>query len=331
MKKVLVIPSNLKASAIVYYRGIQPARFLIDNKHADVKFLTKFNNDKGRIDLSAFAWADILITQRFYYDTPFLRPLREGYRRFKGLKIYETDDLVWDIPYKLIRKEYKKTKDFTEQLIQEADVITCTTEYLKQQILKKRQQCRVDVIPNSVDSAMWMWERPCYTRTRVIYAAGGTHWKEIKFVKKVLKKVKKDYDIETILLSPYHKEKEGGVWDHVYNFVPFKNFPKYMMGLAPDIGLAPIVQKTPFMLSKSEVKFLDFTMAGAASVVENCETYSKVENALKANTVDEYYEAIVKLLDIDYRDKLIKDAKEEIWKKFDIHENVKLWKKAIRK
>ena len=331
MIKVLIIPSNLKAEAIVYYRCVQFANFLNDKKYANVKVLTSFNNDKGHIDLSAFYWADVIMTQRFYLDTPFLRPFKEGYRRFKGLKIYETDDLVWDIPYKLIKKEYKKTQDFTEQLIREADIITCTTEYLKQQILKKRQQCRVDVIPNSVDSAMWMWERPENERVKVLYAAGGSHWKEVKFVKKVLKKVKKDYDIETILLSPYFKEKEGEEWDHVYKFVPFKNFPEYMTKLAPDIGLAPIVKKTPFMLSKSEIKFLDFTMAGAASVIENCESYSKVENALKANTVDEYYHAIVKLLDKKVRGKLIKDAKEEVWKKFDIHSNVELWKRAIKR
>lgn len=331
MKKILIIPSGLKSEAIIYYRCVQPAVFLNSNKHANVKFLTSFPNDRGHIDLSAFAWADVIITQRFYSDTPFLSPLREGYRRFKGLKIYETDDLVWDIPYRLVRREYKKTKDFTEQLIAEADIITCTTEYLKEQILKKRQHCRIDVIPNSVDSAMWLWERSENHKVKILYAAAGAHWKEIKFVKKILRKVKKDYDVETILLSPYFKEKEGKEWDHVYQFVPFKNFPEYMTKLAPDIGLAPIVKKTPFMLSKSEIKFLDFTMAGAASVLENCVTYAKVENALKANTVDEYYDSIVKLLDKKVRGKLIKDAQEEVWQKFDIHQNLELWKRAIKR
>jgi len=330
MKKVLIIPSNIKAEAILYYRATQPATFLNANKYADVKFLTKFPNDKGRIDLSAFAWADTIITQRFYSDNDFLKFLRKGYDLFKGKKIYETDDLVWSVPYKPIRKEYEKTKDFTEKLIQEADIITCTTEYLKQEILKKRQRCRVDVIPNSVDNGMWLWERPHYSRTRILYAAGGTHWKEVTFIKKIIKQIKKKHDVETILLSPYFKEKEGKIWDHVYSFVPFKNFPEFMTHIAPDIGLAPIVDKTSFNLSKSNIKYLDFSMAGAASVLEDCACFDNVDSAIKVNGIKEWVAGIEKLLDKKVRDKLLKDAKEEIWRKFDIHKTVSLWRTAIR-
>lgn len=251
MKNILFIPSNLKSEAIVYYRCIQPATFLNNNKYANVKVLTSFRNDKGWIDYSPFEWADVIVTQRFYSDNDFLKLLRKGYERFNGFKVYDTDDLVWDIPYKRIRKEYKKTKDFTDKIINEADVITCPTEYLKEQIIKKRRnRCRVDVIPNSVDNAMWDFDRPNHKKPVILYAAGGTHWKEIKFIKKVLKKIKEHYDVETILLSPYFKEKEDEIWNHVYDFVPFKNFPEFMMSLSPDIGIAPIVKKTPFMLSK---------------------------------------------------------------------------------
>lgn len=332
MKKVLLIPSNLKAEAIVYYRGTQPARFLVDSGGANVRILTSFKNNFGTIDLSPFAWADTIITQRFYYNNDFYKPLVEGYKLFKGTKIYETDDLVWDIPFKPIRKEYNKTRDFTDKLIQEADVITCTTEYLKQQILKRRQRCRVDVIPNSVDMYMWLFDRQPHDKIRILYSAGGTHWKEIKFIKKVLKQIKKKHNnIETILLSPYYLENKDKLWDKVYNFVPFKNYAEFMTFLSPDIGLAPIIQKTPFNLSKSEIKFIDLTMGGAVSVIENCETYSSVENALKANSIDEYIVAIEKLLDKNTREELLKKAKDEVYEKFNIQKNVGLWKKAINR
>ena len=333
MKNVLIVCSGLRAHAVLYYRAISPATFLNANKYANVKFLTSFPNNYGRINLLAFSWADTIITQRFYHNGPFLAPLREGYKRFKGLKIYETDDLVWDVPFKPIRKAYNETKDFTEQLIREADIITCTTEYLKQQILKKRQRCRVDVIPNSVDNGMWLWERPYYSRIRILYAASGTHYKEVKFIKKILRPLRKKYGtkIETILLSPYFKEKKDKIWDHVYQFVPFKNFPEFMTGLAPDIGLAPIVDKTPFNLSKSSLKFLDFTMSGAASIVEDCACFDDVDSPIKATGIKEWRDAIEKLLDKKTRDKYIKEANKEISKKFLIHDNVDLWKNALKK
>lgn len=330
MKNILFIPSNLESRAIVYYRCIQPARYLNTHKSANCKILTKFQNDKGYIDLSPFKWADIIVMQRFYDKNNFLRPLQEGYKRFEGKKIYELDDLVWKIPYRKIRREYNKTKKFTKQLIKEADVITCTTDYLKEQVLKKRPDARVDVVPNSVDSAMWLHRRPDYDKIRILYAGGGTHWNEVKFIKKVLKRIRQKYDVETILLSPYLKEREGDIWHRVYGFVPFKNFPKYMRGLAPDIMLAPVIKKRAFDMSKSEIKFLDATMAGAASVLEDCPVYDKVESAIKVNGVNNWVEAIEELLDNKKREKLIKKAKDEVWARFDIHTNFRLWREAFR-
>lgn len=330
MKKVLFIPSCLRSEAIIYYRCIQPATFLNANKYANVKVLTKFPNNYGQIDLSAFDWADIIITQRFYADNPFLKFLKMGYDLFKGFKIYETDDLVWDIPYKLVREDYNKTKDFTEKLINDADRIICTTDYLKGQFIKKFDKKDIRVIPNSIDRAMWEWDRQPHDKVRIIYAAGGTHWKELQFIKKVLKIVRKNNEVETMLLSPYTNEKEDDVWDHVYPYVPFKDFPKYLTSLSPDIGLAPIVDKTPFMFSKSNIKFLDFTMAGAVSILEDCETYANVSSAIKVRGKDNWVKAIIELLDKKKREDLWQRANKETWQKFDIHHNVELWKQSIR-
>lgn len=331
MLKVLWIPSNLKAEAICYYRTIQPATFLNLNKCSDNRVLINFKNDHGMIDLSPFQWADVIVTQRFYEYNDFYRMLMKGYELFKGRKIYDADDLVWNIPYRPIRHAYKKTKDFTDKIINEADVITCPSEYLKQQFLKRRPDAKIEVIPNSIDFSMWQNIRPENKtgKVRILYAAGGTHWKEIKFIKEIIKRVKKTHDVETILLSPYFKEKEGDIWNHVYNFVPFKNFPEYMQGLHPDICLAPIYDKNHFMLSKSNIKFLDYTMAGAASILEDCACYSDAENAIKVNKIEDWVSAIIKLLDKDIREDLQKKAYDEVYQKFNISTKHRNWKDVI--
>jgi len=330
-KKVLIIPSNLDAKAIVWLRCVLPAKYADPNQF-QVRILTKFPNNNGTIDLSMFEWADCVVMQRFYEDNEFLRCLRKGYDLFEGVKLYESDDMVWDIPFKQIRAAYDKTKDFTERIIKEADAITCTTKYFANQFKEKFGKKKVFVIPNALNRMNWDFPRQEHDKVRVIYMAGGTHWKEVEFIKDIFNQVKKTHDIETYLLSPYYKEKEGEGFDHVYGFVPYENYAQFIRGISPDISVAPLVEKTPFNFSKSEIKFIDGTLGGAVSVLEDCETYDNVSNdaCVKAKTKKEWVNGIIKLCDKKTREDIFKLANKEVNKKYIIQSTIRLWEKAFK-
>lgn len=334
MKKILFIPSSLKSKAIMWLRCILPAKYLNNNGYK-CKMLTKFyKTDQGIRYSAPFNWADVIVTGRFYHQGEWLKYFKKGYEQYNGKMIYDTDDLCWDIPFDKLQKEYDKSKDFTEKLMNEADAITCTNDYLKDQIKNKVEDSNVAVIPNSIDLKIWAGEREKHDKVRIMYTCGGTHNDEIEFLRDVLSEIKEKYGdkVETYLVSPYYKEKKKEVWDNVSDWIKFKKFATKIKKMSPDIGLAPLRKDNDYNLSKSSIKYITYSMAGAASVLEDCAVYNNLDNALLANSKEEWVDAISELVENDKkRNKMIKKAKREVKNKFDINNNGKLWASVIEK
>jgi len=149
----------------------------------------------------------------------------------------------------------------------------------------------------------------------------------VKLIEPALKQLKKDGDV-FIKLWSYDM-------DGVYKvpFVPFDSFYVVLSQLDAYIGLAPLTT-LPFNKSKSNLKFLEYSYQGIATVASDFGPYAGTiedgETGLLVRDNRDWYNAIRNLIDDEAEhDRLVKNAKKFVENHYDIRENYKLWKQAI--
>jgi hypothetical protein len=184
------------------------------------------------------------------------------------------------------------------------------------------------VCPNQVDPQDWQpLVKPDDGMFRIGWFASGSHAGDGKLVQRALAwaATQKDVEVVTLGLDPR--------WQFPHRKLPWTNdlslYRRAMYKL--DVGVAPIVP-TPFSRGRSDVKWLEYSMAGAASVLADCEPYADVPDglALKATTPADWLRRIRWL--VQNRDEaraLGMAAREYVLERRTIQANVNLWAEAI--
>jgi glycosyltransferase involved in cell wall biosynthesis len=121
-----------------------------------------------------------------------------------------------------------------------------------------------------------------------------------------------------------------------YRYVPWVDplvFDRRKAAWPIDIGLAPLV-RNQFNLGKSDVKFLEYTMAGAATVASNIEVYSRAirhgETGLLAGSWQEMLDCVRTLSkDRKLRDELAANAAQYVREERVIEKHADEWREAI--
>ena len=128
MSKIIILDPTIK-SAVSFYRSVGPFSYLHKlDPHFSFEILDRFND---------WTWIgkDILFLQR-PYAPDHLQAMEEA--RKSNLKIWvDTDDLLHDIPkynpnYRVFNNPKQKYLDNNKQAIKEADVVTVSTEKLRE-------------------------------------------------------------------------------------------------------------------------------------------------------------------------------------------------------
>jgi glycosyltransferase involved in cell wall biosynthesis len=98
------------------------------------------------------------------------------------------------------------------------------------------------------------------------------------------------------------------------------------------IGIAPLIDDT-FNRSKSNIKWLEYTMKHIPTVASNVEPYRSIKHGVTGilcDTPEQWYVALKELIeDSKLRDRLAENSYKEIKKNWQYDKNAKLWKKAI--
>lgn len=225
--------------------------------------------------------------------------------------VYDIDDLLLALPDEHPERDiYAPKSAGVFRWLLEADEVWVSTEALRRRISQINP--RANVVPNYIDDAVWTKPKasvathdPKYP-VRLLYMGTTTHIADFELVKKTLKKLEKEFSksIEICLIGilpngsgeNWYKiitspETVGGKYPLFVNWM--SNKPAF------DIGIAPLLDNE-FNQCKSEIKFLDYSALGLATVASDLDGYSLIRNGENGfrvkNTEEAWYEALKMLI-----------------------------------
>ena len=224
-----------------------------------------------------------------------------------------------------------------------ADCITVTTDRLASRVRTFFPGIPVVVIPNSLNTAEEGWRKPedCGSKdgfVKIFWAGGVSHRRDLQVCLSAVDSILHDYpnamfitagykspDIESISSKPHWKGRYfhlGGVDSYMY-------FEK-LKTLDVDIGIAPL-EDTEFNQCKSNIKFVEYTMAGMPTVASRVGPYEdtmihKVDGFLPKNTHQDWYHCLSKLVESRQRRlEMVVAAKKKVVEKWDISQHRQKW------
>ena len=255
-----------KNSSVGKYR-IDP---LIVNLGAKVRTEILRKNDKKTIQELADkfkALGDIWVIK--YLDDNHTLDVLHSMRKAVGTKIVvDIDDNMWQIPTGNLAKgtidQFVNRGIMMTKSVQDADWITVSTEPLKNAL--KGLNSNIEVLPNYVIPSEWNFKRKKHSKIRIGWVWSPTHIPDMLEAEGVLKKIQKKYGdkIEIVIMGT-----ELDIWKDIKTTnikgVKYDKYPKLLTELGLDISIAPL-EDNDFNKCKSNIKWLESTMAGAAFI-----------------------------------------------------------------
>lgn len=259
--------------------------------------------------VSDFHNADVIV---------FLRQFtREAHQAMKAMRysgkrvIYDIDDALWDLdPSHPAYSFYNqpKVKRGIEACVRVADLVTTSTESLAEKLGNLNP--RVVVLPNMLPDEVWPFSgaKPQNSEHVIVGWAGGhTHFADLKLIRTVVAETLEAYpNVEVVCAgfkpTPFaaHPRLSLAPW------VPIEEYSAVIRGF--DIGLSPLVDSA-FNKSKSDLKALEYSMAGIPVVASKVEAYQSFvkdgETGFLVETPEQWREALGKLIeDCGLREKM---------------------------
>lgn len=211
-------------------------------------------------------------------------------------------------------------------IVEDADGVIVTTRYLADRYRAANRN--VYVCPNQIDPADWRpLNKPDDGIFRIGWYASASHKGDEKLIRRAFEWASAQKDVEVVTLG-YDPR-----WNFKYTALPWttdlSGYRQAMQYL--DVGVCP-VNATPFARGRSDVKWLEYSMGGAASVVADLECYETVpcELALKAADAAGFYKQIRHL--VQHRDEaaeMAAAARAHVLEERTVERNIDKWLEAI--
>jgi spore maturation protein CgeB/Tfp pilus assembly protein PilF len=327
--RVLVVcPGRITSSDI---RILIPFERLAENGEIEyrIEYLQELRAD-------AVHWADIVLIQKI--NAPKGLDIIEEARLYGKPIIYEIDDNLVDPlpPYHPVYSYYcKPVRNQVERYIRKADIVTVSTEALKERFDEFNGIVRV--IPNTIDFRFVTTSKNKTGRLRIGYSGTKTHKGDFEAVLPALTRLAREYRdrISLVFLGYLPQELQGieGVeeWQYTYEY---SEYLRRLGGLGIDISIAPLKDNV-FNRYKSNIKYVEYAASGIAGVYSRCTAYAdSVTDGFTGILVDHHeegwYQAIKTLLDDSLKRKRIAaEAYKDIKRRFTIHRTCEDWRKVF--
>jgi glycosyltransferase involved in cell wall biosynthesis len=232
-----------------------------------------------------------------------------------------------------------------------SDCVTVSTDIVAERMREELPQYTSDpvpivVIPNSIDTRHG-WRQPgdCFSKDgflRIFWFGSNTHNDDWKMIIPSIDKILKERDNVRLVIwgtIPLIMEEYAEA-DHWKGRVEFQSgrhsedfFKSLGESLVADIGIAPL-QNNRFNQAKSNIKFIEYSLAGVPVVASDVSPYSgsisnDVDGILVSNA-DDWYDKLVFLLDNPVaRTEMAIAARNTVCSRFDILSLRNDWRKAI--
>ncbi len=264
-----------------YYRIVKPAQNVkghtVDVIGADIYKKGKTAEKKWS---NIFKEYDIFWTT--YFNDPQLASAMFYHRdKFKKKVVVDLDDNYLDVqeshPLYDKMKQTKKDRAFTSTILSFADVITVSTDPLKQRMEEHMRKVyglekKIIVVPNMNDVKEWGFDIAEKEKDRIVigYAGSNSHYDDLKMVFPALAQIMDKYPNvyfesmgalgkENIELFTCFSESAKLRSEIRSSTLTFKEYPKHLSTMKWDIAIAPLVD-TAFTRSKSPIKFFEYSM-----------------------------------------------------------------------
>ena len=207
------------------------------------------------------------------------------------------------------------------------DGIICATDNLADEYADWNDN--VYVCRNSIDPVDWEGfpERPESETLRIGYYGSPSHLKDYPRAKKALKWAARQPDVEVLFIGFSPPGWTGPVrpWED-------KMFAARSHLADIDVGIAPLTQN-PWANGKSDVKALEYSMAGVMPILEDCPCYSPWKDAgwewmpsSEAEWVDAIHDVVSMRDDVPL---LAAEAKAYVLGERTIEHEIHTWREAI--
>lgn len=214
-------------------------------------------------------------------------------------------------------------------IVEKVDAVIVTTEFLARQYRKVNPN--VYVCPNQIEPSDWPGlEKPDDGVFRVGWFASKSHGPDAKLVRQALDWASKQDGVEVVTMGLDPWPRSAFRRTHI----PWSNdLPTYwkMMQLL-DVGLAPVVEN-PWSLCRSDLKALEYGMAGALPILSDVAPYegwSDWDRCCTAGTARDFLRKVQWA--VAHRDDvraLALDCREHILKERTVERNIWRWEEAI--
>lgn len=219
-----------------------------------------------------------------------------AWRKAYGFKIVVDFDDHWILePDHYLYEHYKQQKLSLYMIawLDEADAVTVTHERLANDVIPVNSN--VHVLPNAIPKdGQFLAKKQPSELTRLFWAGGITHAKDIELLKYPVRKLK-DLPIQMVMggfskNSVYYKMRNdftnyGKLPNELLQGLPVKDY--YYMYSKCDISLIPLTE-TVFNSHKSNLKILEAANIGANVVVSNVHPYKDVPYVNYVDTSEDW-------------------------------------------
>jgi|TARA_R100000995_G_scaffold76946_1_gene46783 hypothetical protein len=250
----------------------------------------------------------------------FIKFLKEVQKQYNFKIMYEVDDVVFSecIP------DYNKFKfafDNNEirqnciDIINMADEVTVTCDFMKKLYQEKTGQDKITVIPNFVPN-FWMGhafnprqiERAYDNnkkKPRILYTGSGAHYDvdnktggkdDMYKVRDFIRKTVNKY--QWVFVGAFPPQLVDLVQSRKIEFYPWQNllkYPYFIAGLDAQMMIAPLLPND-FNKSKSDIKFIEACVLGIPCLCQDIETYSTAPTNLRFSSIRELEYKIERIL-----------------------------------
>jgi glycosyltransferase involved in cell wall biosynthesis len=341
-KNVLFIAGDITGCG--YVRCFVPSQMM-------QKYSKKYNAITSvTVPIELIKWADIIVWQRQHQKK--LIKFLESAKYAGKLQIFEIDDNLHKIPMLNVASRIynPNTEPYKYMLgwMKHCDHLMVSTERLKE-FYGGILQVPCTVIPNHVKVVETPKEHFVGDRVRILWAGTSTHAEDLTLLIEPFKKLKDKYgdkikictmgwdgkvmmeaDMEKVPEETKKNLKDGEKVMQVIDLnlktdkfipgVPVDQYLDKLCGMNFDIGLCPLIDNE-FNRSKSNIKWLEYSMAGMATIASDINPYQCINNNVDGIIVQDkskWFETIDTLIqDRNTIRRLAKAARDRVISEFN--------------
>ena len=292
---------------------------------------------------------DMIFIQRDVFDGPKFFNLEFAELLFTKCKhhgihtLFDIDDdlLHIDKTHKSYER-YSNLSNLLKYVITNVGWVTVSSSILKNQLVDYNKN--IHVVPNCLIN---QWELNSVTgrdglsskkTIKIGYFGSSTHERDLKLIEDVIFNVKKYFKNKNIIFEVIGISNNEFDWinrvDIPNNYLYYCDFVDWLKKVVDwDIAVAPL-EENNINLSKSNLKYLEYSALGIPGVYSNIGPYKDIINDVEGLTVDndieKWEDAIIRLIeDDDLYKHILVNSQKDVLENYSLKNSALIWESLL--